>query len=389
MTATRLTSVLSLMVKFIHTADWHLGMQAHFLPDEARARFAQDRFDAVRRIAELAHEEGCAFVVVSGDVFDSNHVDRQVVAKAVDALSSFSVPTFLLPGNHDPLDPSSVYRTAAWGEKKPPNVVVLEEAVAISVPGAEGVEVIGGPWNSKHQLGDPVAQCYEAVPSADGAHRVVIGHGIVDELSPDRDDPSLIRAEGMRGAIKEGKAAYIALGDRHSATEILGTDGRARYSGTPVSTDYGETDPNEVLVVELDGGASVVGRRTVGTWAFVRQSFDLNGEQDVRVLEEWLDAVPSKHTTVVKLALRGALSLAASAMLEDVLEHNRMTFASLNTWERQSDLVVAPDDADLAGLDVSGYVRETLDELRAEAVGSGGQAVVAREALSLLYRLAR
>jgi DNA repair exonuclease SbcCD nuclease subunit len=43
-----------MMVKFIHTADWHLGMQAHFLPEEARARFAQDRFDAVRRIAELA-----------------------------------------------------------------------------------------------------------------------------------------------------------------------------------------------------------------------------------------------------------------------------------------------------------------------------------------------
>lgn len=59
------------MVKFIHTADWHLGMQAHFLPDEARSRYARDRFDAVRRIAELAREEGCAFVVVAGDASDT------------------------------------------------------------------------------------------------------------------------------------------------------------------------------------------------------------------------------------------------------------------------------------------------------------------------------
>lgn len=364
-------------------------MQAHFLPDEARARFAQDRFDAVRRIAELAQEEECAFVVVAGDIFDSNHVDRQVVAKAVDALSSFAVPVFLLPGNHDPLDPSSVCRTAAWTERKPANVVVLEEAAAVPVPGAEGVEVVGFPWHTKRQLGDPVTACYDAPASVDGALRIVIGHGIVDELSPNADDPSLIGAAGVRDALQSGKAHYIALGDRHSVTEISGADGRAFYSGTPVATDYGETGPNEVLLVALDDRACTVEHRKIGTWVFDRPSRDLAGEEDVAALEQWIDAIPSKHTTVVKLALRGTLSLAANAMLEDVLEHNRMTFASLNTWERHTDLVVAPDEADLARLDVSGYVREALEDLGEEAVGSGEEAVVARDALNLLYRLAR
>ncbi len=377
------------MVKFIHTADWHLGMQAHFLPEEARARFAEDRFEAVRTIAELAREEGCAFVVVAGDVFDSNHVDRQVVAKAIDALSSFTVPVFLLPANHDPLDPSSVYRTTTWADRKPANVAVLEDATAVPVSGAGGVEVVGFPWRTKHQLGDPVMACYEAVASTDRVLRVVIGHGVVDEMSPNADDPSLIGAEGMREALQSRKAHYIALGDRHSVTEIPGTDGRAYYSGTPVATNYGETAPNEVLLVALDAGSCTVGRHTVGAWLFDTANRDLNGEEDVEALGQWLDAVPSKHTTVLKLALRGTLSLAASAMLEDVLEHNRMTFASLNTWERQTDLVVAPDDADLATLDVSGYVRESLETLRDEAVGSGDQAVVARDALDLLYRLAR
>ena len=103
-------------------------MQAHFLPEEARARFAQDRFDAVRRIAEIAKDDGCDFVVVAGDVFDSNHVDPQVVARAIDALSSFSVPVFLLPGNHDPFDPTSIYRTAKWAETKPETVTVIDDA---------------------------------------------------------------------------------------------------------------------------------------------------------------------------------------------------------------------------------------------------------------------
>ncbi|MGD0715193.1 MAG: exonuclease SbcCD subunit D [Gaiellaceae bacterium] len=378
-----------LMVRFIHTADWHLGMQAHFLPAEARSRFAEDRFSAVGAIGDLAREEACSFVVVAGDVFDSNHVDRQVIAKAVDELSSFTVPVFLLPANHDALDASSVYRSPAWLDRCPAGVTVLEELVAIPVGEGGAVEIVGVPWLTKRQLGDPVAAGYEAQVVSAGASRVVVGHGIVDEISPDRDDPSLIRAAGMRDALESGKVQYVALGDRHSVTEIEGSDGRAWYSGTPVATDYGEMNPNQVLLVQLDRGTCTVENRSVGSWTFHRPSFDLNGEEDVGRLEEWLHGVPSKHTTVVKLALRGTLGLAENARLEAVLEDSRLTFALLNTWELHSDLVVAPDDADLAALDVSGYVREALDDLALEAGRADEKGIVARDALNLLYRLAQ
>jgi DNA repair exonuclease SbcCD nuclease subunit len=401
------------MVKFIHTADWHLGMQAHFLGAEARARFAQDRFDAVRRIGELAREESCAFVVAAGDLFDSNHVAPAVLARALEALASFTVPLFLLPGNHDPLDPSSVYRTAAWADRAPANVVVVDSAAPLPVPGVEGVEVVGAPWRSKRALGDPLAPCFEAGASVAGASgsgssdvgsasadagsapsaarplRVVVGHGVVDELSPDASDPSRIAAAALRGALQAGRVHYVALGDRHSVTEIQGTEGRAFYSGAPVATDYGESDPNEVLLVSLDGGSCAVERRTVGSWRFERHSRDLAGKEDVQALAEWLDAVESKHTTVVKLALRGTLSLGASALLDEVLERNRMTFASLNAWERHTDLHVAPDEADLDALDLSGYALSALEDLRAQAAGDGEDAVVAGDALNLLFRLAR
>jgi len=416
------------MVKFIHTADWHLGMQAHFLGAEARARFAQDRFDAVRRIGEVAREESCAFVVAAGDLFDSNLLAPEVLARALEALAAFTVPLFLLPGNHDPLDPSSVYRTAAWTDRAPANIVVIDSAAPLPVPGVEGVEVVGAPWRSKRPLGDPLAPCFYAAPSAAGSAasaagpsdvassaafpsaagstpsvaasvdvapsaavplRVAVGHGVVDELSPDPDDPSRIVAAALRAALRAGRAHYVALGDRHSVTEIPGTDGRAFYSGTPVATDYGESDPNEVLLVSLDGDSCAVERRTVGSWRFERHSRDLAGEEDVQELAGWLDAVPSKHTTVVKLALRGTLSLGASALLDEVLERNRMTFASLNTWERHTDLHVAPDEADLDALDLSGYALAALEELRAQAAGDGEDAAVAGDALNLLHRLSR
>jgi DNA repair exonuclease SbcCD nuclease subunit len=377
------------VIKFIHTSDWHLGMQAHFLPEEARARFAQDRFNAVKRIAGIAREEGCAFVVVAGDVFDSNHVDRRVVARAIDALSSFTVPVFLLPGNHDPLDASSIYLTDAWTEHAPDLVTVLEEVSAVPVPGADGIEVAGFPWRTKHQLGDPAVECYAAEATAEGALRVVVAHGVVDELSPEADTPSLVDSSALRAALQRGGAHYVALGDRHSVTEIPDTDVRAHYSGAPVATDYGEVDPNEVLLVALDDRACAVERREVGAWAFERHVRDLNSKEDVSGLGGLLDSIREKPTTVVRLALRGTLSLAANALLEEVLEENRLKFASLNASETQTDIVVAPDEADLVELDVSGYVRETLDELTEESAGTGEEAAVARDALNLLYRLAR
>ncbi|HLS00648.1 MAG TPA: metallophosphoesterase, partial [Beutenbergiaceae bacterium] len=91
-------------MRFIATADWQLGMSAHFLDDEARPRFHQARFDVVRRVGELAVEVGAECVVVAGDVFESNQLNRTVVARAVEALNTFQVPVVLLPGNHDPLD---------------------------------------------------------------------------------------------------------------------------------------------------------------------------------------------------------------------------------------------------------------------------------------------
>ena len=101
------------MVRFIHTGDWQLGMTRHFLPSDAQARYSEARLDAVRAIAKLAQEERCSFVVVCGDVFDSNHLDRQVVVRALDAMSSFDVPLYVLPGNHDPANAASVYSSPA------------------------------------------------------------------------------------------------------------------------------------------------------------------------------------------------------------------------------------------------------------------------------------
>jgi hypothetical protein len=56
--------------------------------------------------------------------------------------------------------------------------------------------------------------------------------------------------------------------------------------------------------------------------------------------------------------------------------------------ERGASLAVLPVDADFAELDLSGFGRRAVDDLRARAAGSGDEARVARDALALLVRLA-
>ena len=104
-------------------------MTRHFLADEAQARFTAARIEAISTIGALAMEEGCSFVVVGGDVFESNQVERQVVVRALEAMKATPDVTFyLLPGNHDPLDAASVFRSKTFLDNCPDNVVVLEDS---------------------------------------------------------------------------------------------------------------------------------------------------------------------------------------------------------------------------------------------------------------------
>ena len=56
-------------MRFLHTADWQLGMTRHFLAGDAQPRYSAARRDAVAGLGALAAETGAEFVVVAGDVF--------------------------------------------------------------------------------------------------------------------------------------------------------------------------------------------------------------------------------------------------------------------------------------------------------------------------------
>ena len=70
-------------MRFVHTADWQLGMTRYFLNGEAQPRYSAARRDVVAGLGALAAEAGAEFVVVAGDVFEHNQLAPRVVSQSL------------------------------------------------------------------------------------------------------------------------------------------------------------------------------------------------------------------------------------------------------------------------------------------------------------------
>jgi DNA repair exonuclease SbcCD nuclease subunit len=380
-------------MRFVHTADWQLGMTRHFLAGEAQPRYSAARRDAVAGLGPLAADAGAEFVVVSGDVFEDNQLAPTVISQSLEAMRAIGMPVYLLPGNHDPLDASSVFTSALFTAECPANVRVLDRPGIHEV--RPGLQIVAAPWRSKRPTTDLVAEVLrelEGLPSG-GVTRVLVAHGGVDVLDPDPTKPSLIRLAGVEDALARGAIHYVALGDKHSLTDV-GSTGRVWYSGSPEVTNYDdvEADPGHVLIVDVDETDPqhpvTVEPVTVGRWRFSTLSRHVDNSRDIADLDLNLDLLSDKDRTVLRLALIGSLTVTDRADLDACLDKYSRLFASLRVWDSHSDLAVIPADGEFRDLGIGGFAAAAVEELVEVArVGDGEAAGDAQAALALLLRL--
>lgn len=348
------------MVRFIHTSDWQLGMTRHYLNADAQARFTGDRIRTVRRILELAHQRECDFVVVAGDVFEHPHLSRQDIGRALEAMNAHPVPVYLLPGNHDPLGTGSLWSSTALQDRLPQHVVVLDRVGVWPV--RDGVEIVAAPWSSKRPDVDPVAGCLQTLVP-DGTLRIVVGHGMIEDLEPDATSAVTVRRGPLESAAAVGNIHYVALGDRHIRWPTDG-QGIIHYSGSHETTSFRDPGCGQVLEVELAAGQPLrVLPHTVGTWQHVVVERALNTAADIDQLATDLDALTPKENIIVKTAFTGALTVSEHAMLDEVIDQRSEIFASIQQWDRHTDLAVVPDDEELKQAQWGGYIQQTLEEL--------------------------
>ncbi|KAA1248302.1 exonuclease SbcCD subunit D [Mycobacterium simiae] len=377
-------------MRFLHTADWQLGMTRHFLAGDAQPRYSAARRDAVAGLKTLAAEVDAEFVVVAGDVFEHNQLAPQVIGQSLEVMRAIGIPVYLLPGNHDPLDASSVYTCALFQAECPDNVVVLDRPGVHEV--RPGLQIVAAPWRSKAPTTDLVAEVLDGLSAAD-VTRLLVAHGGVDVLDPDRGRPSLIRLAGLERALADRLIHYAALGDKHSRTQV-GDSGRVWYSGSPEVTNFDdvEAEPGYVLVVDIDETDPkhpvTIDARRVGRWRFLTLHSHVDTSRDIADLDMNLDLMTDKERTVVRLALTGSLTVTDRAALDACLDKYARLFAWLGLWERHTQLAVMPADGEFSGLGIGGFAAAAVDELVHTARTSDESGVDAQAALALLLRLA-
>ncbi len=380
-------------VCFLHSADWQLGMTRRFLGAESQAVYTADRLAAVASLGALASEHGAEFAVVAGDAFEDNAVPRSVVLRAAEVLAAFPVPVLILPGNHDPLDVSSVLRCRDFAAAvEGGSVTVLDGTGPVEV--IPGVEVVGVPWTSKRPDPARLPALLAALEPTDSV-RVLVAHGGTDEIyggvSPSVEAIGVAAVEEVVGA---GLLDYVALGDRHSVTQV-GAGDRIWFSGSPETTDFDDVEigSGHALFVEIDqpgpgparGDCRVTPLRT-GRWSFLAIDAAIETESDLDALADRVEALPDKSRTVLKFGLTGTVDVALRARIDRVLETWSALFAAARLRESRTHLVVRAEDADFSDL-VGGYAGRAVRDLVDLAGSDAAESADAGNALSLLYRL--
>ena len=358
---------------FVHTADWQIGMKAAGL-GEAGARVREERLAAGRRVVEQARACAAEFILVAGDLFEDNAVDRVLVQKVADILASFPGLVFVIPGNHDPLVPGCVWEHPAW--KTAQNIRVLRQAEPIDVSGGA---LYPCPLFEKNSGRNPVSWI---PPDTAGRIRVGLAHGTVEGIRQDEPDYPIPRDAAQRAGLD-----YLALGHWHSVASYPGADGvvRMAYSGTHEQTKFGERDSGNALVIEIaaPGAPPAVTPVRTGGLSWVTIASELCEPGDLERVRAQVESLADAERTLVEVVLSGLLLAGEQAELEHLEQilGSRFVVGRLDA----SRVRPSPEDESWISSLPAGLIREVAQRLRDHP---GGPPEVAARALMELYAIA-
>ncbi len=361
-------------MKFIHTADWQIGMRADSVGDCA-SRVREERFAAAKRVIDVAKSETVDFILVAGDIFEDNAVDRKLVQKIADILRSFSGPVLIIPGNHDPLVPGSVWDHPAWNAA--PNLRVIREESPIPI--SEAV-IYPCPSKEKRSTANPTAWITK---EEIGRIRIGLAHGTVEGIRQDEPDYPVPRDTPQRTGLD-----YVALGHWHSYASYPGSDGSVRmaYSGTHETTKFGERDSGNVLVVEIESRWKAPKIKPVRTGGldWVTVSEKLVGKGDLTRVKEKIESTQKSDKTLIQAKLSGILNMDEQPELKHLEEilTSRFFWSSLDT----SNLGASPTDRSWIDDLGPGVIQQAALRL---LQGSGNDPEVTQLALSQLYTIVK
>jgi len=208
-------------VTIVHSSDLHLGTDDSFSD--------RDRLANLPKVLDAALDVEANVVLLAGDSFDNHRQPVELLERAAQILRDYARPVVILPGNHDPLTPDSVYRRGGLGDVANVSILGLNVDKAVLFPEFD-LEI----WGHAHfdymdmsPLANPRPRTTRWQLAA--AH----GHYVDEARDPNRMIGSwLIHREELLAT----GADYVALGHWNQCTPVGSADVNAHYSGSPEYT---------------------------------------------------------------------------------------------------------------------------------------------------------
>jgi len=377
------------VLKLLHTADWHLGRRfPGFAREDAERKLTRARVDVLERIFGLAERHAVDAVLCAGDLFDGplplpewwEPVVEQLVKRSWEGR-----PVFLLPGNHDPLLPDSIWARGSKLRSALPSWVHVVDTAPLEVPLAGNAVLYAVPCTSQAGQRDPT----ELIPKrAPGDERIRVGmvHGSTFDMKDCQTDFPISRD----AAIERG-LDYLAIGDTHGF-RFVPPDRREPptvYPGAPEPTAFDERDAGKVALVYVNRRRKVtVEAEAVATWTW--EEHEIGSIAELRALRARTDLDRRVLRLRVDMCVPAPEYEEAERLLEDLegnaAKHGRVGVLQLD----RAGLDLETSSIDAYCKDFPDVLQSAAQRLRAQAEDADpARAKVAQRALFHLYRLGR
>lgn len=221
-------------MKFIHTADLHLGVKP-----EAGIKYTKDRpreiWDTFRKLLEQCEKEQTDLLLISGDLFHRQPLLREL--KELDSMFAGLSHTkvVFIAGNHDYLKANSMYRNFRWTD----NVVPLLGGRLLKVEFPELKTAVSGFSYQEREMSGGIRVEWKCVRSMENEILLLHG-GDASHLSFKKAEVDLLGYD------------YTALGHIHKADQEM--IGKCRYSGALEPTDPNDTGKHGYVAGTMENG---------------------------------------------------------------------------------------------------------------------------------------
>jgi len=375
------------VLKLLHTADWHLGRRFPSFPSEGQKKLSRARMDVVQKILEVARRNAVHAILCVGDIFDDPDPAEdfwQGLAKIFRAHPGANPPLFLVPGNHDPLTPDSVWAPGHPFRSQLPEWVHVVDRDDFMFELSPAAILYARPCRSKAGESD-LAMALPAREAGDERLRIGCVHGSTFDVSGYQTNFPISRDAGVQRGLD-----YLAIGDTHSFRDVTGNLlVPTVYPGAPEPTSFDDGAAGHVALVAMfrRGLRPRVDAEKVAFWRWLDvRCRDMN---DLRNLL----TTPDLDRHVVRLHLDMTVSLSEESEVERILRDLRGTDATHGragvVVEDRSGLRLHAGSGDAFPEDLPPVLRDTvarLDRLIAESTEESDRAK-ATLALSHLYKL--